>query len=136
MGFTDRDIVALSGGHTLGRCHKVRSGFDGPWTADPLKFDNSYFTNLMDLEWTPRAWDGPLQYQDPSGKFMMLPTDLALKTDPVFAPIAREFADNEVSKARAAGGGNGSRSTAAAPLPQFTPQRQRCSLSPNPQLPL
>ena len=23
MGFNDRDIVALSGGHTLGRCHKV-----------------------------------------------------------------------------------------------------------------
>ena len=37
MGFNDREIVALSGGHTLGRCHKVRSGFDGPWTQDPLK---------------------------------------------------------------------------------------------------
>ena len=27
-----------------GRCHKERSGFDGPWTANPLIFDNSYFT--------------------------------------------------------------------------------------------
>lgn len=46
MGFDDRDIVALSGGHTVGRCHFVRSGFDGPWTSDPLKFDNEYYRNL------------------------------------------------------------------------------------------
>lgn len=26
MGFNDQEIVALSGGHTLGRCHLVRSG--------------------------------------------------------------------------------------------------------------
>jgi catalase (peroxidase I) len=37
MGFNDREIVALSGGHTLGRMHKVRSGYDGPWTSQPLK---------------------------------------------------------------------------------------------------
>jgi hypothetical protein len=49
----------------------------------------------MDLEWTPREWDGPLQFQDPSGALMMLPTDLALKTDPAFAPIAREFAEDQ-----------------------------------------
>ena len=41
MGFNDRDIVALSGAHTLGRCHLQRSGFDGPWTRNPLKFDNA-----------------------------------------------------------------------------------------------
>ena len=39
----------------------MRSGFDGPWTADPLQFDNSYYVNLMTLDWTPRSWDGPLQ---------------------------------------------------------------------------
>ena len=54
MGFSDRDIVALSGGHTLGRCHKVRSGYDGPWTDGILAFNNDYFKNLMQLEWEPR----------------------------------------------------------------------------------
>ena len=37
------DIVALSGAHTVGECHLDRSGFDGPWTEEPLKFDNTYF---------------------------------------------------------------------------------------------
>ena len=95
MGFNDREIVALSGAHTLGRCHKSRSGFDGPWTSNALKFDNEYFRNLMNLEWTPRKWDGPLQYEDPSGKYMMLPSDLALKTDSSFKVFARLYADNE-----------------------------------------
>jgi hypothetical protein len=63
MGFNDREIVALSGGHTLGRCHKVRSGFDGAWTQNPLKFDNSYFKNLMDMEWKPREVRLRLRYK-------------------------------------------------------------------------
>ena len=29
MGFSDQEIVALSGAHALGRCHPDRSGFDG-----------------------------------------------------------------------------------------------------------
>jgi catalase (peroxidase I) len=32
MGFDDREIVALIGAHSLGRCHRDRSGFEGPWT--------------------------------------------------------------------------------------------------------
>ncbi|XP_041004118.1 L-ascorbate peroxidase 3-like [Juglans microcarpa x Juglans regia] len=44
MGLSDKDIVALSGGHTLGKAHNERSRFESlPWTTDPLKFDNSYF---------------------------------------------------------------------------------------------
>jgi catalase (peroxidase I) len=92
MGFNDQEIVALSGAHTLGRCHTDRSGFDGPWTTDPLKFDNEYFTNLLELKWTPRKWDGPLQYEDPSGKLMMLPTDLALIEDESFKPWVEKYA--------------------------------------------
>lgn len=96
MGFNDREIVALSGGHTLGRAHQVRSGFDGPWTHDPLVFNNAYFKNLMDKEWQERKWDGNLQFEDKATqKLLMLPTDIALKTDPIFSPIAREYADSQ-----------------------------------------
>lgn len=41
MGFTDKEIVALSGAHSLGRAHPDRSGFDGAWTKEPLIFDNT-----------------------------------------------------------------------------------------------
>jgi hypothetical protein len=33
--FDDREIVALSGAHGLGRCHAEASGYVGPWTGTP-----------------------------------------------------------------------------------------------------
>jgi len=95
MGFSDREIVALSGGHTLGRCHSVRSGFDGPWTKNILKFNNDYFKNLMFQDWKPRQWSGPIQYSNEDNSLMMLPTDIAIKTDPIFNKIALEYANNQ-----------------------------------------
>ncbi|CAH8274177.1 unnamed protein product [Arabidopsis lyrata] len=80
MGLSDRDIVALSGGHTLGRAHKERSDFEGPWTQDPLKFDNSYFVELLKGE-TP----GLLQ----------LKTDKALLDDLKFHPFVKLYAKDE-----------------------------------------
>lgn len=44
---TDREMVALSGCHTLGRCHAERSGFEGPWTHAPLKFDNEVLFSFV-----------------------------------------------------------------------------------------
>mmetsp|Transcript_20610 Transcript_20610/g.37289 ORF Transcript_20610/g.37289 Transcript_20610/m.37289 type:complete len:265 (-) Transcript_20610:548-1342(-) len=94
MGFDDKEIVALSGAHTLGKCHTDRSGFDGPWTDEPSKFDNTYFTNLLEKKWTPREWDGPAQFQDESGKLMMLPTDLALIADEKMRPFVELYASD------------------------------------------
>jgi len=86
MGFNDQEMVVLiGGGHSIGSCHLVRSGFDGPWTRNPLKFDNSFFINLIELEWRPKKWDGPMQFEDVGTcELMMLPTDMALRDDPKF----------------------------------------------------
>ena len=46
MGFDDRDIVALSGAHALGRCHEEASGYWGPWTFAETTFSNEYFRLL------------------------------------------------------------------------------------------
>ncbi|GER50254.1 ascorbate peroxidase [Striga asiatica] len=80
MGVSDKDIVALSGGHTLGRAHPERSGFDGPWTAEPLKFDNSYFKELLKGE---------------SEGLLKLPTDVALLDDPEFRRYVELYAKDE-----------------------------------------
>jgi hypothetical protein len=95
MGFNDQEIVALSGAHTLGRCHLSRSGFDGPWTRHPLKFDNTYFKNLLNCTWTLRKWDGNEQFEDETGELMMLPTDIALIKDEKFKPFVDAYAADE-----------------------------------------
>ncbi|KAI4327757.1 hypothetical protein L6164_020182 [Bauhinia variegata] len=80
MGLTDKDIVALSGGHTLGKAHQERSGFEGPWTRDVLKFDNSYFVELLKGE---------------SKDLLQLPTDKALVEDPRFRHYVELYAKDE-----------------------------------------
>lgn len=80
MGLTDKDIVALSGGHTLGRAHPERSGFEGVWTKEPLKFDNSYFLELLKGE---------------SEGLLKLPTDKALLEDPEFRRYVELYAKDE-----------------------------------------
>lgn len=54
MGFDDREIVALSGAHALGRCHTDRSGFDGPWTFSPTVVSNDYYRLLLSEKWNWR----------------------------------------------------------------------------------
>ena len=87
-GFDDKDIVALSGTHTVGSCHLDRSGFDGQWTEDKLKFDNTYFTEMLAKigavrrSARARSW-GP-QHEHESGTIMLI-SDLALLEDPAFS---------------------------------------------------
>lgn len=80
MGLSDKDIVALSGAHTLGRAHVDRSGFEGPWTNEPLKFDNSYFVELLRGE---------------SESLLKLPTDKALLDDLEFRGYVDLYAKDE-----------------------------------------
>eukprot|EP00161_Ancyromonas_sigmoides_P012374 TRINITY_DN3151_c0_g1_i3.p2 TRINITY_DN3151_c0_g1~~TRINITY_DN3151_c0_g1_i3.p2 ORF type:complete len:211 (+),score=88.07 TRINITY_DN3151_c0_g1_i3:234-866(+) len=99
MGFNDREIVALvGGGHAIGRCHKDRSGYDGPWTYSPTTFSSEFFRVLVEEEWRERKWDGPKQYENVStGTLMMLPADMVFITDPAFAVYTRMYArDNEL----------------------------------------
>ena len=97
MGFDDREIVALSGAHALGRCHTDRSGFEGPWTFSPTIVSNDYYRLLVDDKWGWRKWNGPKQYEDLKTKtLMMLPTDMALVQDKIFkAHVERYAASSE-----------------------------------------
>jgi len=97
MGFNDQEIVALSGAHALGRCHRDRSGFDGPWTRAPTTFSNEYYKLLLNEVWTEKRWDGPKQYENSqSGRdLMMLPSDLALLSDASMKVWVQRYAQDE-----------------------------------------
>ncbi|MGW6564038.1 catalase/peroxidase HPI [Streptomyces sp. NPDC054975] len=89
----------------------LTSGLEGAWTNEPTKWDNGYLENLFGYEWelttspagahqwTPKdaAAKGTVpDAHDPSKRHapMMLTTDLSLRLDPVYAPIAKRFHEN------------------------------------------
>jgi catalase-peroxidase len=89
----------------------ITSGLEGAWTTNPVKWDNNFFDNLFRYEWeltkspaganqwTPKdasAAGTVPDAHDPSKKHapMMLTTDLALRVDPVYAPISKRFHEN------------------------------------------
>lgn len=95
QGFNDQEIVALvGGGHALGRCHTDRSGFSGPWTRAPTTFSNEFFRELLNNTWTVKQWDGPKQYEDPTGDLMMLETDMVMANDPEFRRYSIVYRDD------------------------------------------
>ncbi|TKY70292.1 L-ascorbate peroxidase 3 [Spatholobus suberectus] len=83
MGLSDdKDIVALCGGLRtmyLGKPREDRS--EGQWTKDPLKFDNSYFKELL-------RKDAP---------FSRLPMDNALVADEKFYHYVKQYSKDEDS---------------------------------------
>lgn len=82
MGLDDKDIVVLTGAHALGGAHKDRSGFDGNFTQNPLKFDNSYYVELLKGD-TPGL--------------VKFPTDKALLNDSRFRPFVELYAADQAA---------------------------------------
>jgi catalase-peroxidase len=91
--------------------HTLTSGLEGAWTKEPTKWDNGFLQNLFEYEWeltespagakqwrptNPEAQHTVPDAHDPSKRHapMMLTTDLALKVDPIYGPIARRFYEN------------------------------------------
>ncbi len=94
--FNDQEIVALLGGHALGRCHSDRSGFEGPWTFSPTSVVNEFYKLLLNEKWVWKKWDGPKQLEDKKTRsLMMLPTDYVLVTDKSFKKWVQAYANDE-----------------------------------------
>ncbi|KAJ8631596.1 hypothetical protein MRB53_024919 [Persea americana] len=93
MGLSDKDIVALSGGHTLGKARLERSGFEGVWSKEPLKFGNSYFVELLkgEKEISDKKKEGQKE------GLLKLPTDKALLEDPEFRRFVEKYAKDEAA---------------------------------------
>ncbi|MCY4205159.1 MAG: catalase/peroxidase HPI [Bacteroidetes bacterium] len=91
--------------------HTITSGLEGAWTTRPATWDSNFFENLFRYEWEQVKSPGGAQQWtpiDPSANGtvpdahdasirhapMMLTTDLALRMDPVYAPISKRFHAN------------------------------------------
>jgi catalase-peroxidase len=89
----------------------LTSGLEGAWTNEPTKWDNGFLDNLFKFEWelttspagahqwtpkNPEAQGTVPDAHDPSKRHapMMLTTDLSLKLDPIYGPIAKRFHEN------------------------------------------
>jgi catalase-peroxidase len=89
----------------------ITSGIEVVWTTSPTKWSNNYLENLFRYEWeltkspaganqwTPKngAGNGTVpDAHDPSKRHApgMLTTDLSLRMDPIYAPIAKRFLEH------------------------------------------
>jgi catalase-peroxidase len=89
----------------------ITSGLEGAWTATPTAWGIQYLSNLFNFEWVQtKSPAGAIQWQPKNadqvqivpdahvpGKRhapIMFTTDIALKTDPAYAKIAKRFLDN------------------------------------------
>ncbi|HUR84587.1 MAG TPA: catalase/peroxidase HPI, partial [Solirubrobacteraceae bacterium] len=91
--------------------HAITSGLEGAWSTTPTKWGNGFLNNLFNFDWeltkspagafqwtptNPEAQGTVPDAHDPSKRHapMMLTTDLSLKVDPIYAPIAKRFHEN------------------------------------------
>ncbi|GAA2577383.1 catalase/peroxidase HPI [Winogradskya consettensis] len=96
----------------------ITSGLEGAWTSTPRTWDNTYFEILFGYEWElSRSPAGANQWKpvggdgagtvpdahDPAKTHAptMLTTDLALRVDPIYGPIAQSFKDDPAAFADA-----------------------------------
>ncbi|HEY4306050.1 MAG TPA: catalase/peroxidase HPI [Gemmatimonadaceae bacterium] len=91
--------------------HTTTSGLEGAWTPTPTKWDNTFFDTLFKYEWELTKSPAGAQQWTPTDKSaqttvpdahdpnkthapMMLTSDLALRMDPIYAPISKRFHEN------------------------------------------
>jgi catalase-peroxidase len=91
--------------------YALTSGLEGAWTNEPVKWDNGYLDNLFRYDWelttspagaqqwtpkNPEAQGTVPDAHNPSRRHapMMLTSDLALRMDPIYGPIAKRFHEN------------------------------------------
>ncbi|MGD8287677.1 MAG: catalase/peroxidase HPI [Gemmatimonadota bacterium] len=89
----------------------IGGGLEGAWTPNPIQWDNGYFDMLFGYEWEltkspagayqwtptdPSAADLVPDAEDASKRHapMMATTDIALREDPIYAPISKRFHEN------------------------------------------
>lgn len=89
----------------------ITSGLEGAWTTTPTQWSNNYFENLFGFEWElTKSPAGAHQWapkngagagtvpdaHDPSKRHapFMLTSDIALREDPIYAPISKYFHEN------------------------------------------
>ncbi|MHA3978365.1 catalase/peroxidase HPI [Halovulum sp. GXIMD14794] len=103
LGWTSTHVTG-SGRHT------ITSGLEGPWTPNPIKWDNGYFDVLFGYEWElttspagAKQWaakdlkeEDMAPQVDGEGKvpLMMTTADMAMRMDPVYEKISRRFHEN------------------------------------------
>ncbi len=89
----------------------ITSGIEGAWNATPTKWDNSYLETLFGYDWDlvkspagawqwvptdPEAFKTVPDAHDPTKTHapIMTTADLALRMDPIYAPISKRFLEN------------------------------------------
>lgn len=88
------EVVAIMGGHTLGRAFLGNSGFDGGWVTASSSFSNLYYKSMSGVHWnngnSSNVWLGPVNQ-----KTMLLKPDveLLLQTFPSPTTATTKYCD-------------------------------------------